>query len=117
METTLYDLKGQAVAYLAHDGDSTIYLWSGPAVAYVKEQRIYAWKGKHLGWFIDGIVYDCIGHWVGVSEDRNSATTLATEAKAPKLAKTTKLTPYPPAPKPVLTLTHADIPLSRFLRQ
>ena len=46
MEITLYNRKGKPVAYVADEGESSIYLWSGRAVAYVGEDKIYGWNGK-----------------------------------------------------------------------
>lgn len=117
METVLCDLKGQAVAYIVTEDDNTIYLWSGHAVAYLNERRIYGWKGKHLGWFIDGIVYDCLGHQVGFTKEKSPIAIDTTVAKSPRLAQTLKFPPYPPVPKPILTTIKADLTLLRFLKQ
>ncbi len=35
METTLFGGRGHPVAYIADDGENSVYLWSGHAVAYV----------------------------------------------------------------------------------
>lgn len=60
-ETTLFDGRGRAVAYVAED--LTIYLWSGKPVAYLDRDsaggfHVYGFNGKHLGWFVRGIVRD-----------------------------------------------------------
>jgi hypothetical protein len=34
-EISLLDTHGNAVAYIADDGEASIYLWTGEAVAYV----------------------------------------------------------------------------------
>jgi len=61
----LFDGRRQAVAYIASDADLTIYLWSGKPVAYFLEgEDIYGFNGKHLGWFLHGVVYDPDGHIV-----------------------------------------------------
>jgi len=50
-EISLYDYKGDAVAYIDTDNDMTIYLWEGKPVAYLKANKsIYGFNGKHLGW-------------------------------------------------------------------
>lgn len=59
-ETTLYDSKGKAAAYIADD--MTIYLWSGKPVAYLSSggggTSVYGFNGKHLGWFEKGYIRD-----------------------------------------------------------
>ena len=65
METTLYDRKGHATAYIADDGENSIYLWKGNAVAYIDNETVYGWIDHHLGWFLDGIVHDLQGRTAG----------------------------------------------------
>jgi hypothetical protein len=66
METTLFDVQGDPVAYLSDDYDRTIYLWDGRPVAYLYEgQHVYGFNGRHLGWFIDQVLYDENGDRVG----------------------------------------------------
>ena len=62
MDTTLYDKDGEAIAYIADDYNSTIFLWDGHPVAYqYEEQYIFGMNGKHLGWFINEIIYNNSG--------------------------------------------------------
>ncbi len=66
MNSALYDKKGRAVAYIAPDYHETIYLWDGDPVAYLFEQNhIYGINGRHLAWFINGIVYNTCGERLG----------------------------------------------------
>jgi hypothetical protein len=58
MEITLFDRKGHAIAYIADDGEKSIYFWKEQAVAYVDDETVYGWDGHHLGFFVDGILYD-----------------------------------------------------------
>src|ERR1700730_3394001 len=60
-EITLFDGRGRASAYIAPDDEGTIYLWRGKPVAYLDADsaigfQIGGFNGKHLGWFVDGIV-------------------------------------------------------------
>lgn len=59
-----YDSAAKAVAYIAADKDLTIYLWSGKPCAYLDNEDIYGFNGKHLGWFRSGLVYDHDGYVV-----------------------------------------------------
>ena len=60
----LYDATGSAVASIAPDQDMTIYLWSGKPTAYLDDEDIYRFNGRHLGWFQSGVVYDHDGRVV-----------------------------------------------------
>ncbi len=66
-EISLFDQHGVAVAYVVDD--LTVYIWDGDPVAYLsgadRHFSIYAFNGMHLGWFINGIVYDHGGNSVG----------------------------------------------------
>lgn len=63
-EISLFNGQGQAVAYIDVDDDLTIYLWGGKPVAYLVSSRrndgfdVYGFNGKHLGWFVDGVVWN-----------------------------------------------------------
>jgi hypothetical protein len=57
-EFSFFDSRGQASAYLDLGGDLTFFLWSGEPVAYLVEESIYGFNGKHLGWYRDGMVFD-----------------------------------------------------------
>jgi hypothetical protein len=66
METTLYDKRGAAVAYIAADPHGAIFLWDGQAVAYLFEAyHLYGINGQHLGWFVNDIAYDHEGLRIG----------------------------------------------------
>jgi hypothetical protein len=65
MDGTLYDGKGKPVAYIEHEAEAVIYLWSGHVAANFKGELIYGWNGMHLGWFSEGVVYDLNGIRVG----------------------------------------------------
>jgi len=62
-EVSLFSGNGDAVAYIALSDELTIYMWSGKPVAYLSEDssggyHVYGFNGKHLGWFVSGIVRD-----------------------------------------------------------
>ena len=66
-EVSLFSGSGKAEAYVAIDDELTIYLWSGKPVAYLLKDsaggyHVYGFNGKHLGWFIKGIVRDHEGN-------------------------------------------------------
>lgn len=66
-EVSLFNGSGKADAYIAIDDELTIYLWSGKPVAYLEKDsdggyHVYGFNGKHLGWFVKGIVRDHEGN-------------------------------------------------------
>ncbi len=54
---TLYDSKGNAVAYLLDD-DESIYTFKGQPVAWLSGDHVYSYNGKYLGWYQSGSLYD-----------------------------------------------------------
>jgi hypothetical protein len=67
MEETLYNPKGKPTAYIDFQ-TSVIYLWDGKPVAYLDDENLYGFNGVHLGWFIQGIVWDESGKKVGFTK-------------------------------------------------
>jgi hypothetical protein len=72
-ELNLYDPDGEALAYIDCRDQYTVYLWDGSPVAYLHQSNnlfhIYSFNGKHLGWFVNGVIYDHDGSIVGCSKD------------------------------------------------
>lgn len=60
MEILFYNKSGRPVAYT--QDQATIYLYNGEAVAYLDGDAVYAFEGRHLGWFVEGRVLDHAGH-------------------------------------------------------
>jgi hypothetical protein len=56
---TFYDQFGSRVIY-THD-DTHLYLFSGHPVGYLRRDSVYGFDGRHLGWFINGWIYDHYG--------------------------------------------------------
>jgi hypothetical protein len=66
MERTLFNKDGKAVAYITDDYNKTIYLPDGRPVAYLyEEMHIFGINGRHLGWFVDDLIYDHSGERIG----------------------------------------------------
>lgn len=63
-EVSLFSNKGTPAAYVAVDERMTIYLWGGKPVAYLEPDigatgfHVYGFNGKHLGWFVKGVIWD-----------------------------------------------------------
>lgn len=66
-EVSLFDGAGKATAYIAVDDELTIYLWGGRPVAYLEKDsegghHVYGFNGKHLGWFVKGVIWNRDGN-------------------------------------------------------
>ena len=119
-EISLFDSQGKPVAYIAEN--LTIFLWSGKPVAYLDNDddsgfHIYGFNGKHLGWFVHGVVRDHKGNAVGAV---SSAFSSATEYEPYKSYK--QYEPYKSykeyAPhRPAFSKIWSGIPLKLFLLQ
>ena len=119
-EITLYNSKGEAVAYIdTDDEDIPIYLWNGTPVAYLVSDRdvfsIYGFNGKHLGWLEDGLICDHEGYVVGFLKGAISKYTQYEPYKSYKKYKPYKsykeYAPY----KPYLKKSFSSQTLSLFL--
>jgi hypothetical protein len=66
-----YDLRERAVAYIdAEDDENPIfYLWDGKPVAYLDDDSVYGFNGKHLGWIKGNAIYDHDGNLVAALSD------------------------------------------------
>ena len=89
-EITLYSASGKPVAYIADDDDSTVYMWSGKPVAYVKSEDVYGFNGKHLGWFVKGLIYNHDGEIVGAVRSRLKGPVQISPVKSVKQIKPIK---------------------------
>lgn len=69
-EVTLFDKQAKPIVYISYaDNDSTIYMWDGSPVAYLKEKgEIYHFNGQFLGWYTDGILYGKDGYVVAAKK-------------------------------------------------
>jgi hypothetical protein len=120
-EYSLFDSKGHPVAYVSEG--LTIYLWSGTPVAYLTEDdlsegfHVYGFNGKHLGWFVSGIIRDHQGAAVGGLKEAFRSPTLLEPIKGVKGVKPQKsVAELPPLP-PALSRERSETPLGAFLLQ
>jgi hypothetical protein len=116
MEETLYDSRGRPVAYIADDGEMSIYLWSGYAVAYISGEDLYGWNGHHIGWFVNGVLYNRQGQRAGFIGGRCPSALYAPTAKYAKYAKYAKSARYAAYARPALSSGYSQEPFEEFLK-
>ena len=117
MDKSLFNKNGEAVAYLTDDYHNTIYLWDGQQSAYLFNDRlIYGINGRHLGWFIDGIIYNNIGERIGFTSATCPAAPLKEPSKTKKRVKDEIQARWKENPLPKLGYLTAEEDLSEFLK-
>lgn len=124
-EVTLFGSHETAVAYVAED--LTIYLWSGDPVAYLASDpdggyHIYTFGGKHLGWYVAGVVRDHRGYPVGARRGAFVSGTFAASVQVEPFKAFKLLTPFKAvqesAPiRPVFVNQWSQLSLDQFLLQ
>lgn len=112
MDTTLFNKNGEAAAYITSDYNQTIYIWEGIPVAYIyNEEHVYGVNGRHLGWFINGLIYNHRGERVGFTYN-TCPVPAGKEPVKPKKYPPEEVRPRwaaPPLPKLMFSLSDQDL--------
>jgi hypothetical protein len=86
-------------------------------VAYLEQQSIFGFNGKHLGWFRDGIVRDQQGYAAGFVEGAVSKLTKLEPLKSLKQLCPLRSLPQLAPLEPLMTDRWSAIPLVLLLQQ
>jgi len=112
MEKTLFDKNGEAVAYIRDDYHETVYMWDGYPVAYLyNDQHVYGFNGRHLGWFINEVIYNGQGERIGFTSN-TCPVTIAKEPVKTERRTMDEIRPKwsaPPTPKLTFNLGSQDL--------
>lgn len=117
-ETSLFDSNGNATAYIAQD--MTIYLWSGEPVAYLFPDpyhdglEVYGFNGKHLGWFVQGVIRDHQGDAACAVKSALAFTKLEPLKSLKELKPLKALREIPPL-RPIFSRSWSTTPCRIFL--
>lgn len=120
-EISLFDGEGRAAAYIVADDDRTIYLWSGEPVAYLVQDRgrdfhVYGFNGRHLGWFVAGMVRDHGGDAACAVRDAVSNPRIE-PLKSLKLLKPLKFLKKLAPSRPIFSQEWGKLPCRSFMQQ
>ncbi|WLT30427.1 4-fold beta flower protein [Geothrix sp. PMB-07] len=116
MERRLYDFNGQAVAYIADDGERTICLWNGLAVAYIDDRLdCYGWNGHCLGWVEGGVLFDTQGQSIGIIQAAYSTRLRSEPGRHSKRVTYAKHPKSPPCSRPMHHTGNSRLPLADYL--
>jgi hypothetical protein len=92
-ELSLFNGRGEPVAYIDVEDELTIYMWSGKPVAYLKKGNVgerysvYGFNGKHLGWFARGAIFSHAGTAACATSQAMSSGTQGEPGKPGKQGK------------------------------
>ena len=117
METSIYDVHNSPRIYIAPDHDRTIYTWDGHAVACIADENVFGWHGRHLGWFVAGILYDIKGYRIGFTSATCQADTFAEPVKFTKFTKFDRFKPKSTFRRPELSQLNSNQDIDTFIRQ
>jgi len=117
-DKTLFDKDGDPVAYIADDYNKTVYLWDGTPVAYIyEEEHVYGINGRHLGWWLDEILYNIEGDRIAFTSG-TCPVAIGKEAQKNKKQRMDEIRPRWKAPAlPKLGFDFASQDLADFLRE
>jgi hypothetical protein len=59
---TLYNVQGRPVAYVFQG--EYVYLYDGKPVAFFRDEHLYGFNGRYLGWLQNGWIFDRRGQRV-----------------------------------------------------
>jgi len=117
MKNTLFNSKGEPVAYISRDQNKTIYTWNGYPVAYLNGYNVYGFNGLHLGWLINDIIYDFNGDRIGFSSSTCPVSVFEEPPKT-KAFPVDKIRPrYEAPPLPNLGFNISTEDFEEFLRK
>ncbi len=117
MEKALFNSRGEPVAYITEHARKIIFLWDGHPVAYLYGHHVYGFNGLHLGWFINGVVYEIEGKRIGFTSSTSPLPASQEPPKAKKyaLGKTEPREEAPPLPD--LGFDYSEEDLEAFLKR
>jgi hypothetical protein len=91
-------------------------MWDGRAVAYLDGEVVHGWNGRHLGWFVEGILYDLHGKRVGFVREACPFVTRMEPVKCVKHVKYVKHVQHAAHVRAVLSTGNSEVDLGEFLK-
>jgi len=83
-------------------------MWNGKPVAYLQSENIFGFNGKHLGWFVKGLIYDQDGKMVGATRSRLEVAPQIGPTKDIKQIQPTKAIREIAPIRPILSMSWSD---------
>ena len=117
MEITFYNKTGHPQIYLSDEHENSFYTWDGHAVAYLYKDKIYGWKGKHIGWYQDGSIYDLNGYKAGSIKEKCPCIVYIENVKYVKYVQYSRYCRSSSYSKPLFSQSYCDMDLIDFIAQ
>ena len=117
METTLYDAHRRPRVYISADGENNIYTWDGHVVACIDGEEVFGWRGRHIGWFVEGVLYDCKGFRIGFTAESFTDQTFPDPGKYAKYVKPRRYPKLTAQARPEFSQGNSNEDLEKFIRQ
>ena len=112
--SSFFDSHARAAARLDVLDDATFFLWSGEPVAYVVEDSIVGFNGKHLGWLRNGLVYDRAGDIVAAPATAFREPVLEPAVRTSAAQKPAKKPAEQPPARPAFGGSWSTVPARTF---
>jgi hypothetical protein len=112
--SAFFDSHAKAAARLDVADDATFYLVSGEPVAYVVEDSIFGFNGKHLGWLRNGLVFDRSGDIVAAPATAFQIALVMPASRAVTADKPPKKAPEQPPARPAFGTSWSKVPARAF---
>lgn len=117
-DVILYDRDGAATAYIDAN-DLSVFRWNGEPSAYLLRASdgvfdVFGINGRHLGWYIAGVLYGNDGSAVCAMAQRLTYTQ-ATTPRNPRQLAHEHLPPDPIPPRPTFDNTFSGTPCDTLL--
>lgn len=95
----VFDKSGSVVGWV---NDNVIFDMNSDPCAFINDEAVFSYQGKHLGWLNRGFFRDQSGDAVGFVENATGQPLLPTTAipPIPAIPSMPPLPPMPPLPSP-----------------
>ena len=112
--SAFFDSHARPAALLDVTDDATFYLASGEAVAYVVEDSIVGFNGRHLGWLRNGLVFDRSGDIVAAPATAFREPVVMPASRARAAEKPAKNPIEQPPPRPAFGTSWSKVSARAF---
>jgi hypothetical protein len=116
MDQTLFDQNGRPVAYIHSDFHCSVYLWDGSPVAHLDGEHVFGMNGRHLGWFINEVLYTNDGARIGFTSETCPVPPGTEPSKTERRPVDEIQSKFQAPPTPKLSFQTADKDLESFLK-
>lgn len=119
MSGIFYNKKGSLIAYTEDNSD--IFSFTGEPLAYIHEDSVYTYEGKHLGFYQDGWIMDKEGMCVFFNKNAKGGPPRIMKdigpVKSPKLKTPVKKPREDKPKKPELKQAWSELSSIKFFNQ